>query len=163
MITKNLKNRILTSLILLFILILTIKFYSVLIISVMFLGIISIIEFFNINEKICKNKYKLFLFNFISSLYIFLFCLMFVFISSFFQLKLLLFLILLGCIASDIGGYIFGKIFKGPKLIKISPNKTYSGSIGSIFLTSITYLSFSNYLASFSLIKILINPFSKPC
>jgi phosphatidate cytidylyltransferase len=34
----------------------------------------------------------------------------------------------LGCIASDIGGYIFGKIFKGPKLTKISPKKTYSGA-----------------------------------
>ena len=40
------------------------------------------------------------------------------------------------CITTDIGGYIFGKIFKGPKLIKISPNKTYSGVIGS-FLMSI--------------------------
>ena len=29
------------------------------------------------------------------------------------------------CIFTDIGGYIFGKIFKGPKLTKISPKKTY--------------------------------------
>ena len=36
---------------------------------------------------------------------------------------------------SDIGGYVFGKIFKGKKLSRISPNKTYSGSIGSIFLS----------------------------
>ena len=28
-----------------------------------------------------------------------------------------------------------GKIFKGPKLTKISPNKTYSGAIGSIIFT----------------------------
>ena len=27
------------------------------------------------------------------------------------------------CILTDIGGYIFGKIFKGPKLTKISPKK----------------------------------------
>ena len=47
-----------------------------------------------------------------------------------------LFLILLICIFTDIGGYIFGKILKGPKLIKISPKKTYSGMIGS-FLTPI--------------------------
>ena len=44
---------------------------------------------------------------------------------------------LLICISTDIGGYIFGKIFKGPKLIKLSPNKTYSGMIGSYILTSI--------------------------
>ena len=30
-------------------------------------------------------------------------------------------LILIICITTDIGGYIFGKIFKGPRLIKISP------------------------------------------
>ena len=35
---------------------------------------------------------------------------------------------------TDIGGYIFGKIFKGPKLTKISPNKTYSGMIGVFFI-----------------------------
>ena len=33
-------------------------------------------------------------------------------------------------ILTDIGGYIFGKIFKGPKLTKISPNKTYAGMVG---------------------------------
>ena len=37
--------------------------------------------------------------------------------------------VLLICIATDIGGYLFGKTFKGPKLTKISPNKTYSGMI----------------------------------
>ena len=32
---------------------------------------------------------------------------------------------------------IFGKLFKGPKLTKISPNKTYSGMIGSYLLSVI--------------------------
>ena len=44
-------------------------------------------------------------------------------------------IIIFVCIATDIGGYIFGKIFKGPKLIKISPNKTFSGMIGSFLLS----------------------------
>ena len=39
------------------------------------------------------------------------------------------------CIATDIGGYIFGKTFKGPKLIKISPNKTYSGVVGGLLMS----------------------------
>ena len=52
------------------------------------------------------------------------------------QILKLYFLILI-CILTDIGGYIFGKIFKGKKLTNISPNKTYSGLIGSYF-TSIT-------------------------
>ncbi len=47
-------------------------------------------------------------------------------------------LILFICISTDLGGYIFGKIFKGPKLTKISPNKTYAGMIGG-FLLSITF------------------------
>ena len=41
------------------------------------------------------------------------------------------------CVATDIGGYVFGKLFKGPKLAKISPNKTYSGMIGSYLLSII--------------------------
>ncbi len=44
------------------------------------------------------------------------------------------------CIFTDMGGYIFGKIFKGPKLTKISPNKTYAGMIGGYFL-SILFIS----------------------
>ena len=44
------------------------------------------------------------------------------------------------CVATDIGGYVFGKIFKGPKLTKISPNKTYAGMIGGYFL-SILFIS----------------------
>ena len=49
------------------------------------------------------------------------------------------------CISTDIGGYLFGKILKGPKLTKISPNKTYSGMIGGYFFSLlITYLFIEN-------------------
>ena len=51
-------------------------------------------------------------------------------------------LILIICIGSDLGGYTFGKIFKGPKLTKISPNKTYSGLLGGIFLSIIFSFTF---------------------
>ena len=51
-------------------------------------------------------------------------------------LNFFLFIIII-CIFTDIGGYVFGKTFKGPKLTRISPNKTYAGVIGS-FLFSIT-------------------------
>ena len=44
-------------------------------------------------------------------------------------------IVLLICISTDIGGYIFGNVFKGPKLTKISPNKTYSGMIGGFLLS----------------------------
>ena len=49
-------------------------------------------------------------------------------------------MVILICIFTDIGGYVFGKIFKGPKLTKISPNKTYSGMIGG-YLCSIILMS----------------------
>ena len=63
------------------------------------------------------------------------------------QLYLLIFIILI-CISTDIGGYIFGKIFKGPKLTKISPNKTYAGMIGS-YLLSLICLSIITNLTVF--------------
>ena len=54
--------------------------------------------------------------------------------------------IISACIATDIGGYIFGNIFKGPKLTKISPKKTYSGVVGSYFFTVLS----SFFLATYS-------------
>ena len=54
--------------------------------------------------------------------------------------------IIIKCISTDIGGYIFGKFFKGPKLTNLSPNKTYSGVIGSYILSLISiYLFTENY------------------
>jgi phosphatidate cytidylyltransferase len=41
---------------------------------------------------------------------------------------------------TDTGGYIFGKLFGGPKLIKISPNKTWSGAFGSLILSQLACL-----------------------
>ena len=57
-----------------------------------------------------------------------------------------LFFILIICISTDIGGYIFGKIFNGPKLTKISPNKTYAGAIGGYFLSIISLTIITSYL-----------------
>ena len=58
--------------------------------------------------------------------------------------------ILMICVFSDVGGYVFGKTFGGKKLTKISPNKTISGSIGSFVLSYIgffvIYLYFSDLL-----------------
>ena len=51
---------------------------------------------------------------------------------------IIFFFILSVCVSTDIGGYVFGKIFKGPKLISISPNKTYAGLIGSFILTIVS-------------------------
>ena len=67
--------------------------------------------------------------------------------------KSFLFIVIV-CIFTDIGGYIFGKIFKGPKLTKISPNKTYAGVFGSFLLSLIAGLIYLNYFGK----KEITNP-----
>tara|TARA_Y100000389_G_scaffold38510_1_gene32880 strand:- start:1057 stop:1710 length:654 start_codon:yes stop_codon:yes gene_type:complete len=52
--------------------------------------------------------------------------------------------ILLICISTDVGGYVTGKIIKGPKLSKISPKKTYSGMLGSFLFPIIFSYFFLN-------------------
>ncbi len=54
------------------------------------------------------------------------------------------------CVSTDLGGYIFGKIFKGPKLTKISPKKTYAGMIGGYFLSIISINLFFHFTYLFS-------------
>ena len=54
-------------------------------------------------------------------------------------------LIIIICIFTDIGGYVFGNIFKGPKLTRISPKKTYSGVFGGFLLSLIAGSIFTNY------------------
>ena len=39
------------------------------------------------------------------------------------------------CVSTDIGGYIFGKLFKGPKLTIYSPNKTIAGMLGGFVMS----------------------------
>ena len=80
----------------------------------------------------------------------------FLIISFYFFYKLssetwkLLFVIVVS-VSSDIGGYIFGKIFKGPKLTKISPNKTYAGMLGAYILSIILTFLFNLYVNAIQL------------
>ena len=138
MILNNFKKRLVTSLFLLLLFFLIFKSYIILNYCLIVLGVLSILEFLNLSRKILKNKLGLILLNIFFISYIFIFCFIFLMFFNNTLLKYTLSIILFGCIASDIGGFIFGKIFKGPKLTKISPNKTYSGAIGSIVLTLIT-------------------------
>ena len=50
--------------------------------------------------------------------------------------------ILFICVLTDLGGYFFGKILKGPKLTKISPKKTISGFIGGFLLPLLIFYLF---------------------
>ena len=148
MISVNIKKRLITSFILIFLLIIIYFSNFVMFYSLIVLGVFSFVEFSNILKKIYKNTYKIFFLNLIFIIYIFIFCYIFYFASNYFQVKVLLFCILFGCASSDMGGFIFGKIFKGPKLSKISPNKTISGSIGSVLFTIIVLESLIYYLTN---------------
>ena len=132
---KDLKKRVFTSLGLLLILIFIAKIDFLLLFFLIVFGLFSIIEFFNIIKKITKNNFLKFIQNSLFVIFIFFYCYLFFFFSNIPQLKIILFTLLLGCIASDIGGLTFGKIFKGPKLTVISPKKTISGSLGSILFS----------------------------
>ena len=93
----------------------------------------------------------------IFSIYVLAFCILFFYFSQFIQLKIIIYTLLLCCISSDIGGFIFGKIFKGKKLTKISPKKTVSGAIGSLILGVLTFfLLFSFFLKELYIQSILI-------
>ena len=56
------------------------------------------------------------------------------------------FYVIIICSSTDIGGYAFGKIFKGPKLTKISPKKTYAGMIGGYFLSLIILFVIARFI-----------------
>lgn len=137
-ISLNLKKRVKTSLILfliLFLMLINNYFFGYCLIVI---GVFSIIEFIRIILIIYKkNKIKQLSINLFFIIYIFVFSGGLLILSSFLQLKILIFLILITCIGSDIGGYIFGKFFKGPKLSKLSPNKTISGALGSLIFSCV--------------------------
>ena len=71
------------------------------------------------------------------------------------ELIFFLFIILIS-VSTDIGGYVFGNLFKGPKLTKISPKKTYSGVLGSYICSFIFSYLFLKFFQDELVIKWLI-------
>jgi len=141
---SELKKRIITSLFLLSLLTAMFFYSFVMITALIVIAMIVWIEFYALISKILKtdsNKDKIirFISKSISLFYLSLLVYFLFFIESNHpDLKVYLYYSILVAILSDIGGLVFGKIFKGKKLTKISPNKTISGSIGSfIFSLSI--------------------------
>ncbi len=128
------------------------SFFFILFLFIIFL--LTSIEWLNLNKKF--NLIKIFGIFFLGLSYylVYLFRIDFGFINFLF--------VILICVFTDIGGYIFGKIIKGPKLTKISPNKTYSGVIGGFlisFLIAVIYIYYIHRNEFFlnSLIKESIN------
>ena len=139
--TVELKKRIITSFFLISLLVLMFSYNYILLISLIIIAIISWIEFYFLiskifNKKNLKNIILKFLYKSISLIFFLSVAILIILIEALKpELKFFVFFSLLVSISSDIGGLIFGKIFKGKKLTKISPNKTISGSFGSFILS----------------------------
>ena len=145
MIDGNLKKRLITSIILFTALVMLLNYNFVLLYCIILFGTISILEFTNLLKKINTNTVLKFFCVSIFIIYILYFSLLIFYnLNHGKEIKVITVFILLICIFSDIGGLIFGKTFKGPKLTSISPNKTISGSIGSIISSLIILFIFIN-------------------
>ena len=151
--TNELNKRIITSVILFIILLVILYSHSsVFVISLLIFGFAICIEFKNILRKSVGDLYlpstkfnlKFFALMWIPFIYMF-----FIFGLLTFDIyktggpTFFLFIISI-CFFTDIGGYVIGKTIGGKKLIKISPNKTLSGSVGSFIFSIIPLIIFTN-------------------
>ena len=150
---NELINRILTSIVLLPIII-----YATIYSGIYLLTLLGLFYFLSIIEIIKNTRNILFIF-FAVLLLLLSFYSYYYLRGTTLQSLIILFWILSSTFLSDIGGYIFGKIFKGKKITKISPNKTYSGVVGS-FVLSLASLSLINFLQIFFLDNLIINFFN---
>ena len=155
---KEIQNRVLTSIPLLIILYFSLINNVILTIVLFLIVFLLFSEFFNIIKKIFKkNKLLTLIFSFLLLIYLFYFSLSILFFlnSNLIDNKILFIFIISICIFTDVGGYVVGKLFKGKKLTSISPNKTYSGMIGSfVFSITISIIFFSKIDISLNYILI---------
>ena len=151
MINKELQKRILSSIILIplsFFFIFQGSFSFIFFLSLIFLA--TSFEWFKMTKE--KDLLRIFgifflFFSFFSTIYL----------RQYVGLNFFLFLIIV-CIFTDTGGYIFGKTFKGPRLTKISPKKTYAGVIGSFLISLLFGLIYIKYLEQKSRTLLDIDP-----
>ncbi len=126
---NELSKRIISSIIILPIVFLCIfkgSYYFNLLLFIMFA-----VSVYELNFMVKKKLYFTFFLIFLSTSYLTIFLIR----NNFGDQSLYIFLVItLICIFTDLGGYIFGNILKGPKLTKISPKKTYSGMVGGFLL-----------------------------
>ena len=130
------------------------------------LGFLILLELFNLKKKIFINNYKIIVFLYLISIFYisFFFTQLYFFVIFDFNNKLLFIFLLSICIATDLGGFVFGKLLKGKKLTKISPNKTYSGLVGSYLFSLIIFAIFYFYFSfsiKFIILTVLISSISQ--
>ena len=152
---SELLKRSISSLFLMCLVFLSALFNDYIFLSILFIVIIfSWIEWVSVIEKAkFKKIYR------IIHIILFLIYLLIAFIVCFnvFVIDKYFFLtILMICVFSDVGGYVFGKTFGGKKLTKISPNKTISGSIGSFILSYIGFFVIYLYFGDLLFVRLQI-------
>ena len=158
--SKELVNRILTSLVLL-----PVLFYFSFNSGIYLIIFLSLIYFLSFYEIIKNTKNLLFIF--LSNLILILAFFSFYYLRGNSNSSLvILYWVLASTFLSDIGGYVVGRIIKGKKLTKISPNKTISGSIGSFFFSLLLVPLFYSKLGEYNfliltLITIIISLISQ--
>ena len=151
---NELIKRSLTSIVLILILILMFLSSTMMISIILIVSFITFYEFNRLIFKIIKKRILKFLISSSILLYLFIFVFIVFFVESIQfsnpKYKMFIFYSIIICVNTDLGGYIFGKIFKGKKLTKISPNKTISGTIGSficslfaipVFITDLNHIN----------------------
>ena len=163
--TKNLSERILTSLLLLFVLC-----AGIFINKYLFLALLIVSSFISFNEfnKLIKKSFKKEI-KYINTVQIFsaLFLILFVYTSYqiYGRSPITIIWIISICIFSDTGGFVIGKLVGGKKLTKISPNKTIAGSVGSflfaliplIFIPLIDEIYNNVHLAQLVIVSLLLS------
>ena len=152
---SELYKRIISSLFLMCLVFLCALINDYIFLSILFIVLIlSWIEWIQIIEKISiKKVYRIIhiIFFSIYLLLVFIICFNVFVIDKYFFLTILMI-----CVFSDVGGYVFGKTFGGKKLTKISPNKTISGSIGSFILSYIGFFVIYLYFADLLFVRLQI-------
>ena len=151
MINKELQKRILSSIVLI-----PVSFFFIFQGSLTFIFFLSLIFLASSLEwfKMTKNKDIL---RILGLFFLFFSFFTTVYLRQYIGLNFFLFLIIV-CVFTDTGGYIFGKIFKGPRLTKISPKKTYSGVVGGFLISLLFGLIYIKYLGQKSRILLETDP-----
>ena len=149
---SNFILRIITSVILISIIYLSLQNIFILFIVLFLISYFSTIEYNLIVNKIFKNKSLFYFFSInVFIIYISIFSVsiwMFLNSANHIAIVAFVFLILI-CTSTDIGGYLFGKTIGGKKLTKISPNKTYSGVIGSYLISILCGFVYSLFFSKY--------------
>ena len=171
---SELSKRIFTSLFLILIVFLSFYYFYIFIILLILISVLAWIEFNGLIKKIyLDNLFKTKILSFLFKLFFLIYMVFFstVVFDAMNQntpnAKLNLIYLLLICICSDVGGFIFGKTFKGKKLTNISPNKTIIGAVGSfilpLFLVPFFYKNLNNEFSNLTNLLLLVFLVSLVC